>query len=216
MKIEDKIYTSLCVLFAILVVLGNMIYQKFVALPIFPFYTFELSVGVLIYPMTFFITDLIAEFYGKERANFCVKLAIIMNVIAASIIYGMSSLKATEWSFIDDQTFNKVFGMYGVAFGASAVACYISQNIDVRIYLRLKTMTNNRYLWLRNNVSTAISLLIDTSIVISLMCFFGAIPLEQMGLLIFNGYIFKLLFVISSTPLFYICVALIGRLRSTS
>jgi len=77
LNMDDKIYTTICVLFAVLIVMGNMIYQKFVVLPILPFHTFELSVGAITYPLTFLLTDLIAEFYGKNKANFCVKRVIV-------------------------------------------------------------------------------------------------------------------------------------------
>ena len=77
---EDRIYTTLCALFAVLIVIGNLIYQKFVFLPILPFHTFELSVGAILYPLTFMLTDLIAEFYDKNKANFCVKLALSLNM----------------------------------------------------------------------------------------------------------------------------------------
>ena len=73
MNAADKIYTTLCVVFAVFIVVGNLIYQKFVFLPILPFHTFELSVGAITYPLTFMLTDLIAEFYGKNKANFCVR-----------------------------------------------------------------------------------------------------------------------------------------------
>ena len=89
MQIQEKIYIFLCAAFATLIVTGNLIYQKFVYLPILPFHTFELSVGAILYPLTFLITDLIAEFYGKDKARFCVKLAIAMNVLTAIIIGGM-------------------------------------------------------------------------------------------------------------------------------
>ena len=71
--------TTMCVLFSVILVMGNLIYQKFVSLPIFPFHTFELSVGVILYPLTFLLADLITEFYGKPSARFCVKLAIIIS-----------------------------------------------------------------------------------------------------------------------------------------
>jgi uncharacterized integral membrane protein (TIGR00697 family) len=101
-------------LLAVLIVIGNMIYQKFVVLPILPFYTFELSVGVITYPLTFLLTDLIAEFYGKNKTNFCVKLALTMNIMVAILIAIMDSLTATEWSKIDDIIFHKVFGLYSL------------------------------------------------------------------------------------------------------
>jgi len=202
MNIDDKIYTTICVLFAVLIVMGNMIYQKFVVLPILPFHAFELSVGAIIYPITFLLTDLIAEFHGKNKANFCVKVALTMNIIVVMLIAMMDKLSATEWSKIDDTTFHKVFGLYSVAFIGSIIACYTAQLIDINIYLWIRKITNGRYLWLRNNCSTAISLLVDTTIVISLMSIFGALPIDKMGTLIINSYLYKLFFTIVALPYF--------------
>lgn len=208
----EKIYTGLCTLFSVLIIVGNLTYQKFIVLPILPFHTFELSVGAMIYPLTFMITDLIAEFYGKEKARFCVQFAIAMNVFAAIIIMSMDRLPATEWSNIDDSTFHKVFGLYSVAFIGSMIACYTSQALDIKLYLWIRKLTKGNWLWLRNNGSTAISLFVDTFIVISFMTFFGALPVEQMWVLILNSYSFKLFFTICSTPLFYVCVGLMRKL----
>ena len=209
MSAAEKIYTTLCVLFAVLIVVGNLIYQKFVFLPILPFYTFELSVGAITYPLTFLLTDLIAEFYGKDKANFCVRLAITMNIIVAVIMIMMDKLSATEWSKIDNITFHNVFGLYSVAFIGSIIACYIAQLIDITIYLWIRKLTHGKWLWLRNNGSTAISLFVDTCIVISFMSIFGVLPIDRMWMLIINSYLFKLFFTICSTPLFYICVGII-------
>lgn len=207
----EKIYAGLCILFSVLIVTGNLTYQKFVALPLLPFHTFELSVGAIIYPLTFLITDLIAEFYGKERARFCVQFAISMNVLVAIIIAGMDMLQATEWSKIDNHTFHKVFGLYSVAFIGSIIACYLSQAVDITLYLWIRKITKGNWLWIRNNGSTAVSLLIDTFVVISFMTLFGVLPLEQMGSLILNSYSFKLFFTICSTPLFYMCVGIMRK-----
>ncbi|WP_417905473.1 queuosine precursor transporter [Candidatus Tisiphia endosymbiont of Micropterix aruncella] len=196
MTIDEKIYITICVLFAILIVIGNLIYQKFVFLPILPFYTFELSVGAITYPLTFLLTDLIAEFYGKSKANFCVKLALAMNIIVTLIIAIMDRLNATEWSKIDNITFHKVFGLYSIAFIGSIIACYTAQLIDITIYLWIRKVTYGRWLWLRNNGSTAISLFVDTCIVISFMSIFGVLPIDRMWSLIVNSYSFKLFFTI--------------------
>ncbi|WP_341757864.1 queuosine precursor transporter [Candidatus Tisiphia endosymbiont of Ditula angustiorana] len=209
MTIDEKIYITICVLFAILIVIGNLIYQKFVFLPILPFYTFELSVGAITYPLTFLLTDLIAEFYGKSKANFCVKLALAMNIIVTLIIAIMDRLNATEWSKIDNITFHKVFGLYSIASIGSIIACYTAQLIDITIYLWIRKVTHGRWLWLRNNGSTAISLFVDTCIVISFMSIFGVLPIDRMWSLIVNSYSFKLFFTICSTPLFYIGVNII-------
>ena len=70
MSNSEKIYTGLCIFFVSLIVLGNMVYQKFVSLQ-FPFYKFELSVGTILYPLTFLVTDLIVECYGKKSSILC-------------------------------------------------------------------------------------------------------------------------------------------------
>ena len=210
---DGLIYTSLCVLFSVILVMGNLTYQKFVSLPIFPFHTFELSVGALLYPLTFLLTDLITEFYGKGKANFCVKLAIFMNIFIAFIVAGMDHLESTTWSKIDNATFHKVFGLYSVAFIGSIIACYTAQMVDIRIYLWIRKMTKGKWLWARNNGSTAISLFVDTSIVIIFMTAFHILPAERMWPLIVNSYLFKLFFSICSTPLFYAMVGVIRYLQ---
>jgi uncharacterized integral membrane protein (TIGR00697 family) len=212
MSTSDKIYTSLCVLFSVLIVMGNLIYQKFVSLPLFSFYTLELSVGAMVYPLTFQLTDLITEFYGKGKASFCVRLGISMNIVVAFIIAGMDQLEATPWSKINNDTFHNVFGSYNVAFMGSMVACYVSQAFDISIYLWIRKWTGSKWLWLRNNGSTAISLFIDTSIVVCFLTLFGVLPVERLGALIGNSYLFKLFFTVCSTPLFYTGFWIIRRL----
>lgn len=207
----EKIYTGLCLIFSSLLIVGNLTYQKFVLLPI-PFYHFELSVGAVLYPLTFLLTDLIAEFYGKEKATFCIRFAIMMNLIVALIIGGMDYLSATSWSKISDETFHQVFGGFSIAFAASITACYIAQAVDVYLYLGISRLTKGKHLWLRSNGSTSISLLLDTTIVISFMTIFNILPQEHMGKLIINSYLWKLSFVICSTPLFYLGIYIINYL----
>ena len=216
MQIQEKIYIFLCAAFSTVIITGNLIYQKFVYLPILPFHTFELSVGAILYPLTFLITDLIAEFYGKDKARFCVKLAISMNLLTAVIIGGMDQLEAVNWSKIDNAMFHKVFGFYSIAFLGSIIANYIAQLVDIKIYLWIRSLTKEKYLWLRNNLSTSISLLIDTTIVISFLIIFGVLPMEQMSSLIINSYIFKLFFTIFSTPLFYLAFYIIKTISKVS
>lgn len=209
---DDSIYITLCVLFSVLLVMGNLIYQKFVSISV-PFYNFELSVGAILYPLTFLLTDLIAELYGKKKANFCVKLAIFMNAFVACVIAGMDQLDATTWSNVDNITFHKVFGFYTIAFAGSLIACYVAQRIDIIIYFWIRNLTKGKWLWARSNGSTAISLFVDTFIVITFMAMFNVIPMGRMWTLIMNSYLFKLFFSICSTPLFYIMVTSVKILQ---
>lgn len=209
MLTRDKLYLTLCVLFTTLMLLGNLTYQKFVALPLLPFYTFQLSVGVILYPLTFLITDLMVEFYGKEKARFCVRLALLMNTMIALIVTGMDHLPAVPWSQIDNVTFHRVFGVYGIVFMGSIIACYLSQTLDIFLYAWLKKLTQHRHLWVRNAGSTAVSLFLDTVVLISFITAFGLFPKEHMWSLIMDSYAWKLFFTICGVPVFYGCVSLI-------
>lgn len=203
MVLNDKIYITLCAVFSILTVLGNLTYQKFVSLPLGPFYTFNLSVGALLYPFTFLIMDLLTELFGKDKAIFCIKLAIGMDVFAMAIIMGMDQLNATSWSFLTNDLFHSVFGFYGIAFTGSIIALYVAQKIDVLLYLQIRHWTKGRFLWLRSSGSTAISLLVDTMIVVSVLTLFDVLPEKEFMTLIKGSYGFKLLCTVLNIPLFY-------------
>ncbi len=209
---SSKLYVALCTIFSVLIVTNNMIYQKFVYLPFFTFHVFELSVGAILYPITFLITDLIAEFYGRYHAKYCIRLAIFMNIFVAVIIKSCCYLHATNWSKIDNDIFEQVFGFYNIAFIGSVLASYVSQIIDVRIYLGLKSLTRGRFLLMRNNISTAVSLFIDTCIVVGFLATFKILPTSQVFKLIINSYSFKLLFTLFSTPIFYLAVVILTKI----
>ena len=137
-----------------------------------------------------------------------------MNIFIACVVAGMDYLESTTWSKVDNVTFHKVFGLYGVAFIGSIMGCYTAQIINIKIYLWIRKVTKGKWLWMRNNGSMAISLFIDTSIVITFMTAFHVLPANRMWPLIINSYLFKLFFSICSTPLFYVAVSVIRYLRS--
>ncbi|MBM3633176.1 MAG: queuosine precursor transporter [Alphaproteobacteria bacterium] len=216
MNISDKIYLSLCTLFSVLIVMGNLIYQKFVSISIFPFYPLELSVGAILYPVTFMLTGLISEFFGATKVKFCIHLAICMNILIALIIIGMDFLEATEWSRVSTETFHKVFGYYNIAFIASLIACYIGQRLDAILYLWIHRITGKKWLWLRSYASSTLSLFVDTCIVIGILTLFSILPKERMGMLIIHTYLFKSFFIICCSPLIYIGFWLIQHLLMRS
>ena len=208
----DKTYIVLCVLFSALLITITLTYKKIVYLPILSFHTFTLSVAVVICPLMFMLTDLIAEFYDKKKANFCVKMAIATNIFVALMVSGMDALQATPWSTVDNAKFHNVFGSYGLAFTACLLACYVAQLVDINVYLYLKKLTNGKCLWLRNNGSTAISLLVDTFIAVGLLTLIGIYPKEHMWMVMMNAYSYKLFFTVCNVPFFYLLVWMIRKI----
>ena len=112
----------------------------------------------------------------------------------------------TEWSPIGSETFHSVFGLFGPAVFASMAAYLSAQIIDIRVFHFWKRLTKGKHLWLRNNGSTIVSQLIDTSAVLILLCSSGIIEWSKFFTLFQAGFLFKVLVALADTPLFYLGV----------
>ena len=205
-------FLMLAGLFITSLVVSNLIFQKFFywspfgEKSLFSAPLFELSVGILPYPLTFLITDLISEIYGKKMANKVVVVGIIASVFSLLIVYTSSSVSATDWSPVSDELFSTVFGNTIVAVFSSMMAYLLAQFVDIQIYHFWKRLTKGRHLWLRNNFSTFSSQLIDTTSVVLLLCFFGEIEWERLTGLVLSGFLFKALIAFLDTPILYLMV----------
>ena len=204
----DTLYFMLASVFIASLVGCNLIFQKFFFwAPLEAFgidYVFQISVGLIPYPITFLITDLISELYGKRKANQVVAAGLLASVFVLGIVMISNYVPATTWSPVDDATFSKVFGLTGVAVFASMLAYLIAQFIDIRIFHFWKKKTAGKKLWLRNNFSTIPSQFLDTAMVLGLLCYFGAIPWDNFTALFINGFIYKVIIALLDTPFFYL------------
>ncbi|MBT8253905.1 MAG: queuosine precursor transporter [Flavobacteriaceae bacterium] len=216
MNLKDKllaqrIYLLLAALFITSLVVSNLIFKKFfywypVDVEIFGSKLFEISVGILPYPITFLITDLISEIYGKKRANQVVVAGIFASFFSMLIIYLANAVPATDWSPIGDGQYTEVFGSTVIAVFASMMAYLFAQFVDIHIYHFWKRLTQGRHLWLRNNFSTFLSQFIDTATVLLLLCSFGEIEWDLFAGLLLSGFIFKVLVAATDTPFLYLGV----------
>ena len=208
-KLAYKIYFYLGALFITSLVVCNLIFQKFFAwhpiqITIFGEQLFEISVGLLPYPITFLITDIVSEMYGKKKANQLVKAGLFASVFSLGIIYVGSAVNATSWSPVTNETFDAVFGNSIIAVFASMLAYLFAQFIDVHIYHFWKKKTKGKHLWLRNNFSTFTSQFVDTLVILSLLCTFGPIDKSRFLGLLISGFIFKVIVAALDTPLLYL------------
>lgn len=207
----QKLYLILAGLFIAALVSCNLIFQKFFSWSPFGLYTFEISVGIIPYPITFLVTDIISEIYGRKKANQVVMAGLFASVFVLGIVMVAESVAATSWSPVDDGTFSEVFGLTGVAVGASMLAYLLAQFIDIRVFHFWKRLTKGKHLWLRNNGSTFSSQLVDTATVLGLLCSVGAIEWDKFGILLLNGFLFKVLMAMIDTPILYMTTAYIRK-----
>jgi len=211
-----RLYLYLAALFITSLVVSNLIFQKFFYwhpfdLEVLGFRLFELSVGILPYPITFLITDIISEIFGKKSANQVVIAGIFASFFSIGILLVASEVPAISTSPVDDATFHKVFAMSPLAVLASMIAYLSTQYVDIRIYHFWKTLTKGKHLWLRNNFSTFASQIIDSTTVILLLCVFGLLPWEIFWGLVVSSVLFKILVAAFDTPFLYLFVGIIRK-----
>ena len=211
----NNLYLILSGIFIASLVSCNLIFQKFFEIEIWlPFignYTFSQSVGLLPYPITFLVTDIISEIYGKDRANQVVTSGLVASIFMLIVVSLADIIPMAPWSPVDSDTFHKVFGLSAAAVFASMMAYLFAQYVDIRIFHFWKRLTKGKHLWLRNNASTVFSQFIDTSSVLLLLCFFGVIGWERFGILLLNGFLFKVFFAAFDTPFVYMIVYYLRR-----
>jgi uncharacterized integral membrane protein (TIGR00697 family) len=191
-------------------------------------WVFAVAVGVLPYPITFLCTDFISELYGRRRANFVVWIGLLLNVWVVFILWlggvlpGFSEIDPTTGMpprGADDWVYFRIRQLTFGAVTASMVAYMAAQFCDVYLFHFWKRLTRGRHLWLRNNGSTLVSQLVDTSAVILITHFYAhALPLRdeaplwpQLLTFIATGYAFKLVIALLDTIPFYVGVHYLGR-----
>ena len=165
-----------------------------------------LAVGVLPYPITFLCTDFISELYGRRRANQVVGVGFVLNLWVLGILWLGGALPGTEspeFFFVRTSTF--------AAVGASMFAYLAAQLVDVQVFHFWKNLTRGRHLWLRNNGSTLVSQLVDSTAVIVGSYWAAALPINadeplvgQLVTFILSSYVFKLVAAMVDTLPFYL------------
>ena len=207
MNFKDRFYIILLGIFIASLVTCNLIANKFVTVNL-GFKVFIVSAGILPYPLTFLVTDLISEIYGQKKANLVVFSGFVASIFVLSFLWLGAQFNSIPNSIVDDSTYNAVFQNAWRLITASMIAYLFAQFIDVRIFHFWKKLTNGKHLWLRNNGSTIASQLIDTTLVISIL-FVGVWNTDQILSAIIDGWIFKMLMALLDTPIIYVVIYLL-------
>ena len=198
---KDHFFLVLTGIFIASLVTCNLIANKFVTVDL-GFKVFIVSAGILPYPLTFLVTDLISELYGQKKANLVVFSGFIASMFVLLFLWLGGQFNAIPDSLVSDEIYNSVFRNAWRIIAASMIAYLFAQFIDVRIFHFWKKLTNGKHLWLRNNASTFASQLLDTILVICIL-FVGVWNTEQIISAIIDGWLFKMLMALIDTPIIY-------------
>ena len=219
--------------FVVVLVLTNVIGVKlFLAFPeLLPNGFFgepiTLTTGILTYPITFLLTDVVCEVYGSKRAKLMVFTGFVMSLLSLVLIQTASLVPGSpvwpsgnpHFDSVDEMqtAYESVFSLPGILIFGSMTAYLIAQLVDVRLFHLFKRLTEGRHLWLRNNGSTMVSQLIDTIIVNSIFLGYGlGLDWAVIGKIILASYVFKILFAAIDTPFAYLVVLLLRRYLAKS
>jgi len=188
--------------FVVALVLANTLGTKITSL-----FGVRVSVGIFFVPLLFLITDIISEVHGKKKATEFVLISIAVLVFTLVMMYFSINLPANEtWG--GQEHFAFVFGSSLRMTIASVIAFVLSQFHDVWSFHFWKKKTHGKYLWLRNNLSTAISQFIDT-VIFMFIAFYNLTPKFNVLFiisLIIPYWLFKIFFALADTPLCYLGV----------
>lgn len=178
----------------------------------------ETSLGVIFYSSIFFATDVLSENYGRAEANKAVRMGFAVSVIVLLMLsfatLYLPSTRPASAAFSADihAAFTTIVDFAPRMIAGSLAAYFISQSFDVWAFHRLKVMTCGRWLWLRNNLSTLSSQVIDTAI-FSLVVWAPVVGLYNALALGASKYVFKMAIALIDTVFIYWARASFARGR---
>jgi uncharacterized integral membrane protein (TIGR00697 family) len=160
MTATHKLFVCLAAVFVSCLLLGDVIGGKTITTPLGP-----ISVGIIPFPVTFLLTDVVNDFYGRRGARFLTLLGFAMAVLAWILLQVGTWLPPHDSTYFTQEEFAKIFGGSAQLFVASMIAYLLGQFLDIQVFQFWKALTQSRHLWLRATGSTLLSQIIDTAVI---------------------------------------------------
>jgi len=197
-------YIGIFIYSSLAVIAGNIQVLKTVDF----FYSPEpVALGTILFASTFLCTDILSEYYGKEKARTNILIGFCAFLFMTLLMVLTIGFKPSEGDWVQESLSN-VFTPMTRFFIASMIAYLISQYFDVWFFSYLKKITSEKYLWLRNNLSTIVSSLVDNT-VFSIFAWILLNPepvsiYNVIMIYIFGTYLLRILIALLDTPFIYI------------
>ncbi len=171
-----------------------------------------MTAGVIAFPVTFIVTDLLNEYYGKAGIRFVTLVGMAMIMFEFILLQAAMRVPVASISPVPGVAFDTVFGASGWIILGSLIAYLLGQFADISLFHWLRTLTDGRYLWLRATGSTFGSQFIDTFVVLFVAFFLpGVMTLQTVLAITLFNYAYKFIVAILITPLIYAAHWLMDR-----
>lgn len=194
-----KTSTNLMILnaiFSVMLILSNIVAGRITKLG-----NIEVSAAVFAFAITFLMTDIIGELWGKEEAKKTVWIGFFIQLGVLAYILLILALPPADYLIEYDKSFRMIFSQSTRVVIASLIVYIIAQLNDLFVFHKLKDLTKGKHKWLRNNGSTVISQFINTFLFI-LLAFYGTVP--SIWNIFISQYLIVVIIALIDTPLFYL------------
>ena len=161
-----------------------------------------MTAGVIAFPITFIVTDLMNEYFGKKGIRFVTWIGMIMIIFEFALLQIAMAVPTASISPVPEEAFNTVFGASGRVIFGSLVAYVIGQFADITLFHWLRSLTKGKHLWLRATGSTFGSQFLDTFIVL-LVAFVGQLSFQEIVAITLFNYGYKFIIAMLITPIIY-------------
>lgn len=161
-----------------------------------------MTAGVIAFPITFIITDVLNEYYGKRGIRYVTFVGMAMIVFEFVLLYVALAVPVDPSSPVPQAAFEQVFGNSLRVIVGSLTAYLVGQLVDITLFHWLRQLTNGRALWLRATGSTFGSQFIDTFIVL-IVAFAGQLAIQEILAITLFNYAYKFVIAVVITPVIY-------------
>jgi queuosine precursor transporter len=194
---KHRLYLWLTAIFVAALIVSDLIGGKY-----FRVAGLDFSVGMIPFPLTFLLTDIVNEFYGTEGARRLTYVGLAVAIFVFGVINLAIWLPTSPESPMAAEQFKTVFGWSIRLYFASLTAYLVGQLLDISIFFLVRRITGERLLWLRSTGSTVVSQAVD-SLVVSFVFLSGSRSMAFILRTARNGYLVKLALAIGLTPVIY-------------
>ncbi|EQA37179.1 putative membrane protein [Leptospira inadai serovar Lyme str. 10] len=200
-----KLYFVLSALFLTFLLLAEVTGSKWIQA-----LGYTMTIGVIPFPVTFIVTDLLNEYYGRRGVRYLTLVGMLMIVLAYFLLQIDMNIPAVGNSPVDDHSFHTVFTNTGQVIAGSVIAYLIGQLIDIQIFHLIRKRTKNRFIWLRATGSTIVSQLLDSYVVI-FVAYWGQYEFGVLNSISSTNFVYKMAIAIGITPIIYLSHAIIEK-----
>jgi len=198
-------FTILAMLFVSCLITANIIAVKILALP----FGLLVPAGILVFPLSYAFNDVISEVYGFAAMRTVILLGFLGNLITVLAILLAGVLpSAPFWQL--QSSYQAILGFTPRLLVASFTAYLVGETVNSWVFVRIKELTHERYLWMRAIGSTAVGEALDTMLFV-LIAFTGIIPTNLLLVAMLTQWVIKVVYEVIATPFTYAVVGMLKR-----